>query len=154
MQLSDHFDLWEFEKSDTALKYGIDNKTSARARDRLRLLVSNVLEPARRELGVPITVSSGYRSPQLNRLVGGSPTSDHKFGRAADIRTVPRSYMIQLGIFIQTQCEFKQLIWEFGGAWIHVAYHADYNRGEVLEAFKDPDGETGYRPFSFIPLAP
>lgn len=149
-RLSYNFHLTEFTKSDTAHRLGIENRPDAEAQENLYQLVQHVLQPARDALNVPIRVTSGYRGPALNRAVGGAKRSDHMHGRAADIETRPESAqnMWVLGLFIQRHCEFKQLIWEFGGAWIHVSYHADHNRKQVLEAYRDGD-RTRYRPFDF-----
>lgn len=82
-----YFTLQEFLTSPTAVKHGLTLNPSGPVYANLSNLVSRVLDPARSELGMPIYVSSGYRSQALNRLVGGVPTSYHLQGRAADIST-------------------------------------------------------------------
>ncbi|MDE7476173.1 MAG: hypothetical protein K2M71_11155, partial [Duncaniella sp.] len=85
LQLTDHFSLEEFLASPTAVKHGITLSPPSHVFNNLVRLCTEVLEPARRILQTPIYVSSGYRNQQLNRLVGGVPTSLHLEGRAADI---------------------------------------------------------------------
>ena len=149
-RLSKNFTLRELTKSDTAARLGIDNTPTEEHLDNLKTLVTRVLQPTREAIG-PIKVTSGYRGPKLNTKIGGSRTSDHMHGRAADIETFPdsESKMRALGKFIQDNLEFKQLIWEFGGAWIHVSYQEGRNRKQVIEAYRDENGKTKYRPFSF-----
>lgn len=151
MQLSKNFRLKEFTKSRAAARRGINNSPGIRETDNLRLLVSNVLQPLRDQLGVPLKVTSGYRSVDVNRAIGGSQSSDHCFGRAADFETMPetRALMYEAAKYIQDNLEFKQLIWEFDGAWIHVSYEEGRNRKEVLEAYRGASGRTQYRPYKF-----
>lgn len=151
-QLTENFALSEFTRSDTARRLGIDNRPPEDALFALWDLAEFVLQPARNALDIPLRVTSGYRAPALNTAIGGSKTSDHMFGRAADIETVPETEdrMWALGLHIETRLQFKQLIWEFGGEWIHVSYHTGHNRCEVLEAYVDPvSRRTRYRPFTF-----
>ena len=81
------FSFQEFERSDTAYKHGIDNTAPESARKNIAALVDKVLDPLREAWGKPITVTSGYRCSEVNRLVGGVATSTHMQGRAADIST-------------------------------------------------------------------
>lgn len=151
-RLSKNFWLREFTRSATARRHGINNEPGPEEIRALNALVDNVLQPARDALGVPINVSSGYRSPKLNRAVKGSRNSDHMYGRAADIETRPetQTLMWQLGQFIQSELEFKQLIWEFGGEWIHVSYDPDGdNRGDVRQAYVSGK-RVIYPKFSFL----
>jgi hypothetical protein len=109
-------------------------------------LVQYVLQPARDKFG-PIEVTSGYRSEKVNAAVGGSATSDHLKGKAADIK---HKDLASVFSFIRKQTHFKQLIWEFGTdsqpAWIHVSYDVNNNKGEVLKAIKK-NGKTKYIQF-------
>lgn len=82
-----YFTFNEFERSDTAYRHGIDNTMPEAARRNVAALVDNVLDPLREAWGKPITVTSGYRCPQVNRLAGGVATSMHLTGHAADITT-------------------------------------------------------------------
>ncbi len=115
-----YFSIDELIRSSVASARGIDNTPPAEAVKNLKSLVSLVLDPAREALGAPIAVNSGYRSPELNRAVGGVPSSYHLQGRAADLTVGSvagnRRLMAILGGL--PHCE---LIWERGGRWIHVA---------------------------------
>jgi hypothetical protein len=120
MQLSKHFELSEFVVSETAARKNIDNDPTPEAIQNLHWLCQAVLEPLRTALGRPVVITSGYRSAALNRAVGGSKTSHHMQGRAADI-TVPG--LTPLAVCLTAQhlrlpCE--QIIHEFG-RWAHLA---------------------------------
>lgn len=84
-RLSENFTLDEFTRSDVAIKLGIINEPGEKELAALRVLVSRTIQPLRDKLGVPIHVNSGYRCPELNKAVGGVPTSQHQKGEAADL---------------------------------------------------------------------
>lgn len=84
-KLSDNFDLEEFTRSDKAKELGITNEPGEKELAALRVLVSRTIQPLRDKLGLPIHVNSGYRCPELNKAVGGVPTSQHQKGEAADL---------------------------------------------------------------------
>lgn len=86
MQLTEHFTLSEFVRSETAERNHINNTPSQEVVDNLRALCRNVLEPARVAFGEPIYITSGYRCPALNKAVGGKITSQHLRGEAADLQ--------------------------------------------------------------------
>lgn len=145
-KITEHFSLSEFERSNTARKYNIDNTIPASAVANITTLCHNVLEPLRQHVGEPVEISSGYRCPALNAKVGGSSTSQHMKGEAADIvapRSSPQGGKITLlrwFLWIMDNCEFDQLILEHfpsppggkkGGPWIHVSYRAGHNRQVV-----------------------
>ena len=81
-----YFTIPEFERSVTAALKGYDNEAPREARRNIGLLVDTVLDPLREALGRPVVITSGYRCADLNRDVGGSPTSQHLLGLAADFR--------------------------------------------------------------------
>lgn len=125
MKLSNHFDLHEFEHSGAAVKHGLINKAQQPHIENLKLLVTHILEPARNKLGCPISVGSGYRSERVNSLpeVGGSPTSYHLQGKAADIWSRNNERLLE--ILKKLPC--TELIAYRRKAtgeirWIHVAY--------------------------------
>ena len=126
MLLSPHFALGEFLRSGTAIKYGIDNTPQqAIIIIRLMTLCEVVLEPLRQHCGI-ITITSGYRCPQLNLAVHGAPASQHTLGEAADI-FVPNEETLQKYVaFIEQHCDFDQMILEPQGTehhrWLHVSY--------------------------------
>lgn len=84
-KLSENFTLEEFTRSDKAKELGITNEPGDKELAALRVLVSRTIQPLRDKLGVPIHVNSGYRCPELNKAVGGVPTSQHQKGEAADL---------------------------------------------------------------------
>lgn len=146
MKLTAHFQLGEFEKSAKASAHHIDNHVPEALIPNLKNLCEQVLEPMRQHFGVSIILSSGYRCPQLNTLVGGSPTSQHMTGEAADIR-IPVSeqdpshtdmeILTHWFTWIMDNCDFDQLIKETSNRriyWIHVSCRKDrtQNRHRVI----------------------
>lgn len=131
MTLTDHFSLAEMTFSQTALCKGIDNRAPADAVAAMRALCTHVLEPIRAHFGRPVRVSSGYRSAALNRAVGGSASSQHCLGEAADI-TVPGVDNLRLAKWIRDNLTFDQVIME--GGWVHVSFRVDRARKSVLTA--------------------
>jgi hypothetical protein len=126
MQLSPHFRLLELTHSDTADAHKIDNTPPSIYLPRL-IEVANMLERVRAALGnVAITVSSGYRCPELNRLVGGQPASDHIFGYAADFEAPEFGSPFHVASFLAPHVEelgIGQMIYEgvSGKRWVHVS---------------------------------
>ena len=138
MQLSKHFKLEEFEKSMTATRKGIENKAGSGEIKNLTDLCYGVLEPVRAKFDKPITITSGYRSPQLSEAIGSKSTSQHCKGMASDIEIfgIPN---IQVAYWIQNNCDFDQLILEFyspddpAAGWVHISYNEKgSNRKQVL----------------------
>jgi len=89
MNLTLHFTLEEFVQSQTATRHNLPNTPTSGDITNMTLLCTNVLEPLRTLIDEPLTISSGYRSPDVNKLVGGSPTSQHCEGKAADLLCPP-----------------------------------------------------------------
>lgn len=139
IQLSPHFRLSEFLRSETAARRGIDNTPSLEAVSNLQQLCVNVLEPLRAYFNTPIAVSSGYRSPALNKAVGGSANSQHTTGKAADLRIPSEAVGKEWFKWIMDNCPFHQLIWEKDSPtsahhWIHVSFRQDGgNKQQVIE---------------------
>lgn len=128
-----YFTIAELCRSNTADRLGINNRCRQEHVTALTALVDNVLDPLREWYGKPLTVSSGYRCPELNAAVKGSKTSQHMAGEAADIDTGDRQQNKLLFEYIKKNMPFDQLIWEHGGDWVHVSYRADgKNRNQVL----------------------
>ena len=131
MKLSDNFSLKEMIKSQTALRKDIDNEPGEEEIENLKSLCENVLQPVREYYGKAVRVNSGYRSPELNSAIGGSKTSDHCKGMAADIE-INGVANAELAEWIEKNCEFRQLILEFytpgipDSGWVHVSYNWCY----------------------------
>lgn len=132
MKISTNFTLEELTK--TTAPY--INVPSVMETLNLISLVKNVLQPLRELYGKPITVNSGYRSPLVNKHVGGAKTSQHVLGEAADIDTNSKEENKILFDLIRNNFEFDQLINEFDYSWIHVSYKSQGNRNEVLKKTK------------------
>lgn len=143
MKLGKWFSLEEFIVSQTATRRGIDNTPDNRVVDELRRLVHYILDPLRDITKSPITVSSGYRSPELNKAIGGSSTSQHCFGQAADINCPVIGPERLFNLIKNSKLPFDQLINEYD-SWVHVSY-SERNRREVLVA-KRVNGKTVYLP--------
>lgn len=154
MKLSEHLDLSEVTRSDSAKRNGISNIPTPEHLENFKKLAQHVFEPIRNHFGVPINISSGYRSKALNKAIGGSSTSDHCYGRAIDIDMDGSSSEVSnndIFHWIKDNLEFKQLIAEFPDAngklgWVHVAYGDGLNKGEILIAVKKGT-KTMYIPY-------
>ena len=138
MNLTDNFSLEELCNSSTAKAKGIDNTPSPEVVNNLKLLAVNILQPLRATYGRPITVNSGYRSPALNKAVGGAGNSDHMYGRAADISVGSRAgNKILFDLIIKLKLPDDQLIFEKGSRktgpdWVHVSFNPARNRSQIL----------------------
>jgi hypothetical protein len=144
MKLSDNFYLGEFTQSDTALRLGIQNIPSPSIMGNLKKLADG-LEKVRELLGHPITVSSGYRSPTLNRAVNGSENSAHCLGYAADIKCWKFGTPDEmLEVIRDSGIEYDQLIAE--GTWLHISF-APAMRKQCLRALFDNKGKVTYKAF-------
>lgn len=140
-QLSPNFMLAEFTKSQTAARRGISNDPTQAHIEAMRLLCANILEPLRAAVGGPIVINSGYRSAALNRAIGGSASSQHSRGEAADLERPGVSNMELCRRIIALRLPFDQLILEDyqpgveGAGWVHVSHSASgRQRGQVLTA--------------------
>lgn len=128
-----YFTLKELTSSTTATAKGIDNTPTPEVEKNLTLLVENVLDPLREIYGKPITVNSGYRCPELNKAVGGSKTSDHVKGFAADITGGSKEENERIFNIIKHNFHFKQLIDEKGFSWVHVSYDPSNLKNQILK---------------------
>lgn len=144
-QLSPHFRLSEFLHSQAAVRLGLANEPPPAALNNLRR-VAQSLERVRTVLGdVPLLISSGYRSPDVNRAVGGAANSAHLAGLAADFTAprfgTPREICRALA---RASMTFDQLIFE--GTWVHfaIAPAGVQPRGERLTAVFHPGAPTTY----------
>jgi D-alanyl-D-alanine dipeptidase len=154
MQLSKHLSLAEVTRSDSAKRRGISNMPTPAHIENFKLLAEKIFEPMREHFGKPIHISSGYRSDALNKVVGGSKTSQHCTGEAIDIDMDGSSSGVtnkMIFDYIKDNLNFDQLIWEFGTTanpdWVHVSYESTgKQRKQILRAVKK-GGATTYVPF-------
>ena len=147
MRLSKNFVLSEVTRSNTAKRLGIDNAPKNDHLKSMQRIISELAQPMREALG-PIRITSGYRSPELNRAIGGSSKSQHCKGQALDLQFWKDGQMCNKEIYdwvLKSNIEFDQMINEFDFAWVHISLKEKKNRKMVLEAYKDKDGDTAYR---------
>lgn len=140
-----YFTIKELCKSQTATKLGIDNTPNEEELNNLHILVDKLLDPLREMFRRAIIVNSGFRCELLNKKVGGSKTSQHRYGKAADIQSVGDKYNHELYELAKT-LDFDQLIWEYGNDerpdWIHISW-SENPRHQILKA-KKVGGRTVY----------
>lgn len=154
MKISEHLDLSEVTRSETAKRKGVSNEPTPEHLENFKKLAEHVFEPIRKHFGVPIHISSGYRSKALNAAIGGSATSQHCKGEAIDIDMDGSSNGVTNKMvfdYIKANIKFDQMIWEFGTDnapdWVHVSYDSDgKQRGQILKAIKS-NGATKYVPY-------
>lgn len=152
MQISKHLSLAEVSRSETAKRKGINNTPSGEHLENFKKLAENIFEPIREHFGVPIHISSGYRSKELNAAVGGSSSSQHCQGEAIDIDMDGTSITnAEIFNYIKDNLNFDQMIWEFGNDsnpdWVHVSYESTgKQRKQILKAIKS-NGKTSYIPY-------
>lgn len=129
MRLSKNFTLRELIRSNTAERMGIDNvPKDEKVIENLRNLCFEVLQPLRDYVGAPVHINSGYRSPELNRAVGGVKNSQHCRGEACDIRIASPKQGREWAAWIEDNCRFDQMLLERnknGGVWLHVSCKRD-----------------------------
>ena len=150
-KLSEHLDLSEVTRSESAKRKGISNMPTEAHIANFKLLAENVFEPIRKHFRCPIIISSGYRSKELNAAIGGSLTSQHCSGEAIDIDMdgTPNGVTNRMVFdYIKDNLVFDQLIFEFGDAnnpdWVHVSYESTgTQRKQILRATRS-NGKTVY----------
>ena len=150
MKLTANFSLNELTKSQTAERKGIDNTPSAEHQENLKKLCENVLQPIRDHFSKVVTISSGYRSPELCTAIGSKITSQHAKGQAADFEIFGVSNKT-LADYIDSELHYDQLILEYwnesdpNSGWVHCSFSEGQNRKQYLRAYKE-DGKTKYEP--------
>jgi hypothetical protein len=150
MRISKHITYAEAIHSNTAKRRRIDNTPNPTQVDTMKLTAEKIFEPLREWVGGPIKVNSFFRSVALNEKIGGVASSQHCKGQAIDLDDVyGYKSNAEMYLFIKENCDFDQLIWEFGTDmnpnWIHVSYVSkEENRGRCLKAYKE-DGRTKYK---------
>jgi len=151
MKLSEHLDLSEVTRSESAKRKGISNMPTEAHIANFKLLAEKIFEPIRTHFRCPIIISSGYRSKELNAAIGGSLTSQHCQGEAIDIDMdgTPNGVTNRMVFdYIKDNLEFDQLIFEFGDKenpdWVHVSYESSgKQRKQILRAVRT-NGKTSY----------
>jgi len=147
--ISKHISYKEGVYSRTALRRGIKNNPNAEQMESMITIAEEVFEPLRMWVGGPIKINSFFRSPELNKAIGGSGKSQHCHGQAIDIDdTFGKMSNAEMYDFIKENLDFDQIIWEFGDDdnpdWVHVSYvSAEENRKRCLKAYKEK-GKTKY----------
>ena len=147
--ISKHISYKEGVYSRTATRLNIDNKPNDNQMQNMCLIAEEVFEPLRVWVGGPIKINSFFRSPKLNKAIGGSTKSQHCHGQAIDLDdTFGRATNAEMYEFIRKYLDFDQMIWEFGDddnpSWVHVSYVSeDKNRNRCLQAYKE-NGKTKY----------
>jgi zinc D-Ala-D-Ala carboxypeptidase len=153
MKLSKYVSLAEATRSDTAKRKGIDNSPTAEHLENLKVISEEVFDKVREYFGVPLYISSAYRSDALNKAIKGSKSSDHCNGRALDLDQDGHGNGVtnaDVFNYIKNNLDFDQLIWEFGTDknpdWVHVGYRKGANRKQILKAVRE-GGKTKYVAF-------
>ena len=148
--ISKHISYKEGVHSITAIRKGIDNEPNEEQLANMKLVANNVFEPLRVFINGPIKVNSFFRSPDLNKAIGGSTKSQHCKGQAIDIDdTYGKATNAEMYWWIKENLDFDQMIWEFGNNdnpdWVHVSYvSSENNRNRCLKAYKE-NGKTKYK---------
>ena len=148
MNLTKNFSLNELTKSQTAERKDINNTPSPTHQDNLKSLCTHVLQPIRDHFNRVVSVSSGYRSPELCIAIGSKTTSQHAKGQAADFEIFGVSNR-ELAIWIHENLEYDQLILEYwkkedpNSGWVHCSYDVSVSRKQYLKAYKE-NGSTKY----------
>ena len=149
MKLTVNFSLNELTKSQTAERKGIDNTPGTEHQENLKKLCENVLQPVRDHFEQVVSVSSGYRSPELCTAIGSKITSQHAKGQAADFEIFGVSNKA-LADYIDSELHYDQLILEYwkesdpNSGWVHCSYSEGNNRNQYLKAYKDENNKTCY----------
>ena len=151
MKLTENFSLKELTSSQTAERKGIDNTPSAEHQENLKSLCEMILQPIRDHFGQVVSVSSGYRSPELCVAIGSSTQSQHAKGQASDFEIFGVSNK-ELADYIDQNLDYDQLILEYwkgedepNSGWVHCSYTNGNNRKQYLRAYKE-NGSTKYEP--------
>jgi hypothetical protein len=135
----------------TANRLGLENKPNDEQLANMKTIAEKVFQPLREWVGGPIKINSFFRSPELNKKIGGSKTSQHCKGQAIDIDDVyGYKTNAEMYAWIKENLNFDQMIWEFGTDmnpnWVHISYVSEEdNRNRCLKAYKDDMGRTKYK---------
>jgi hypothetical protein len=147
--ISEHVSYKEGTRSTTAIRRGISNNPNNEQLANMELLAEKVFEPLREWVGGPIKINSFFRSPELNKAIGGSTKSQHCHGQAIDIDdTYGKVANSEMYHYVKSNLDFDQMIWEFGDDdnpdWVHISYVSEEdNRRRCLKAERK-NGKTTY----------
>ena len=134
----------------TADRLGLENKPNEEQLANMKEIAEKVFQPLRTWVNAPIKINSFYRSPELNKAIGGSSKSQHCHGQAIDIDdTYGHATNADMFMYIRENLDFDQMIWEFGDDknpnWVHVSYVSpEANRNRCLKAYRE-GGKTKYK---------
>lgn len=128
--ISEHITYKEATQSQTALQHGIDNAPPDNVIPFMKAVAEQCFEPLRKWYGKPLHINSFYRCHDLNVAVRGASNSQHVKGQAIDIDAGSKKENEKLFNYIKTNLIYDQLIWEYGGAWVHVSFSPGQNRNE------------------------
>jgi len=150
MSISKHISYKEGVYSRTATRLGVKNNPNAEQMENMITIAEEVFEPLRMWVGGPIKINSFFRSPELNKAIGGSGKSQHCHGQAIDLDdTFGKATNAEMFEFIKEHLDFDQIIWEFGDEtnpdWVHISYVSpEQNRNRCLKAYKE-NSKTKYK---------
>lgn len=154
MKISEHLDLSEIIRSDSAKRAGISNMPTPQHIENFKKLAENIFEKIRNNFNVPIHISSGYRSAELNKLIGGASTSQHSKGEAIDIDMDGSSNGVTNKMvfdYIKNNLNFDQLIFEYGTEsnpdWVHVSYSSSGTQRKQILRCTRVNGQPHYQPY-------
>jgi hypothetical protein len=148
--LSEHFTFLELTRSDYAIRNGIDNTPNNQQAEELKLLCQHILEPVRALFGLPIIITSGFRNERVNSAIGGSRTSQHMKGQAADFHVHGLDNLTAMReIMSERPIQYDQIIYEFGqDGWIHISRSNSLRREALSASLRN--GKTLYQPFAMF----
>ena len=133
----------------TADRLGLENKPNEEQLANMKTIAEKVFQPLREWVGAPIKINSFFRSPELNKAIGGSTKSQHCKGQAIDIDdTFGHATNAEMYNWVKENIQFDQMIWEFGTDknpnWVHISYVSpEENRNRCLKAYRE-NGKTKY----------
>ena len=149
MNLSRNFSLQELIKSDTAIRKGINNNPNSGQIEKLKALCENILQPVRDHFG-PVTITSGFRSPDLCLKIGSSINSQHTKAEAVDFECMGKDNA-EVADWVYKNLDYDQMILEYyvpgepNSGWVHCSYVSENPRKQFLRAYKE-DKKTKYKP--------